>query len=195
MAAISQTTLSNSFSWMKMSEFRLKFHWNSFHRVQLTIFQYWFRWWLGAVQATSHYLKQWWLVHRRIYASLGLNELNRISFVIIPDIEEGFSTPVHVVIISYEALVPWWLLMLNIVHMIIKAACLLAPRRIANKRCQSGLNPRENVRFFQGLNPWYADLIYFLKENINIYEHDTSFLHTEMSRVDNPFPCGQQGCT
>ena len=30
------------------------------------------KWWLGAVQATSHYLNQGWL---RIYASLGLNEL------------------------------------------------------------------------------------------------------------------------
>ena len=27
------------------------------------------------VQATSHYLNQWWLVYRRIYASLGLSEL------------------------------------------------------------------------------------------------------------------------
>ena len=39
------------------------------------IFQHWFREWLGAVQATSHYLNQWWLVYWRIYASLGLNEL------------------------------------------------------------------------------------------------------------------------
>ena len=31
--------------------------------------------WLDADQATSHYLKQWWLGYRRIYASLGLNEL------------------------------------------------------------------------------------------------------------------------
>ena len=31
--------------------------------------------WLGAVQATSYYLNQWWSVYRRIYASLGLNEL------------------------------------------------------------------------------------------------------------------------
>ena len=29
----------------------------------------------GAVQATSHYLNQWWLFYRHIYASLGLNEL------------------------------------------------------------------------------------------------------------------------
>ena len=62
MAAISQTTLSNAFSWMKMLEFRLKFHWSLFIRVQLTIFQHWFRRWLGAGQATSHYLNQWWIV-------------------------------------------------------------------------------------------------------------------------------------
>ena len=54
----------------------IKFHWNLFLRVQLTIFHHWFRYWLGAVQATSHYLNQWWLVYRRIYASLGLNELS-----------------------------------------------------------------------------------------------------------------------
>ena len=60
-----------------MFEFRLQFHWSLFPMVQLTIFQHWFRWWLGAVQATSHYLNQWWLVYRRIYASLGLNELTR----------------------------------------------------------------------------------------------------------------------
>ena len=66
MAAISQTILSNSFSWMKMLEFRLKFHQNLFHRVQFTIFQ--------------HCLKQWWLDYRRIYASLGLNELTYIRY-------------------------------------------------------------------------------------------------------------------
>ena len=41
--AISQTTFSNAFSCMKMFEFRLKFHWSLFLRVQLTIFQHWFR--------------------------------------------------------------------------------------------------------------------------------------------------------
>ena len=73
---ISQTTFSNVFSSMKMFEFRLKFHWSLFPRVQLTIFHHWFRKWLGAVQATSHYLNQWWLVYRRIYASRGFNELS-----------------------------------------------------------------------------------------------------------------------
>ena len=43
MAAISQTTLSNDFSWMKRFEFRLRFYWNLLPRVQLTIFQHWFR--------------------------------------------------------------------------------------------------------------------------------------------------------
>ena len=76
MAVVSQTTLSNAFSWMKMLEFRWRFHWSLFLRVQLTIFQHWFRYWLGAGQATSHYLNQWWLFYWRIYASLGLNELN-----------------------------------------------------------------------------------------------------------------------
>ena len=76
MAVVSQTTLSNAFSWMKMFEFRWRFHWSLFLRVQLTIFQHWFRYWLGAGQATSHYLNQWWLFYWRIYASLGLNELN-----------------------------------------------------------------------------------------------------------------------
>ena len=43
MAAISQTTISNAFSWMKMLEIWYKFHWSLFLRVQLTIFQHWFR--------------------------------------------------------------------------------------------------------------------------------------------------------
>ena len=41
--AISQTIFLNAFSWMKMYEFCLKFHWSSFLRLQLTIFQHWFR--------------------------------------------------------------------------------------------------------------------------------------------------------
>ena len=58
MAAISQTTFSNAFSWMKFHGFRLIFHWSLFLRFELRIFQHWFRWWLGANQATSHYLNQ-----------------------------------------------------------------------------------------------------------------------------------------
>ena len=43
MAAVSQTTLSNAFSWMNMLEFWLRIHWSLFLRVQLTIIQHWFR--------------------------------------------------------------------------------------------------------------------------------------------------------
>ena len=63
-----------------MFEYWLTFHWNLFASVQLTIFQLWFRKWLGAGQAPSHYLNQWWLVYWRIYASLGLNELTLNSY-------------------------------------------------------------------------------------------------------------------
>ena len=38
MADISHTTFSNGFSWMKMCKFRLRFHWNVFPGVQLTMF-------------------------------------------------------------------------------------------------------------------------------------------------------------
>ena len=41
-------TFSNAFSVMKMFEFLIQFHLSSFLKVQLTIIQHWFRWWLGA---------------------------------------------------------------------------------------------------------------------------------------------------
>ena len=72
MAAIFSTTFSNVFSLMKMYEFWLRFQWSLFPGVQLTIFQYWFRQWLGADQVTSHYLNQWWLDYQRFYASLNI---------------------------------------------------------------------------------------------------------------------------
>ena len=43
MAAVSKTTLSNAFSWMKMLEFWLRIHWNLLLRFELTIFQHWLR--------------------------------------------------------------------------------------------------------------------------------------------------------
>ena len=60
MVAILKTTFSGALSWMKMLEFWFKFHWNLFLGVQLTINQHWFRQWLDAKQATSHYLNQCW---------------------------------------------------------------------------------------------------------------------------------------
>ena len=43
MATVFQTTFSNAFSWMKMYKFWWRFHWSLFPRVQLTIYQHWFR--------------------------------------------------------------------------------------------------------------------------------------------------------
>ena len=43
MASMFQTTFSSTFSWMRMYEFWLRFHWSLFPMVQLTIFQHWFR--------------------------------------------------------------------------------------------------------------------------------------------------------
>ena len=78
MACIFQMTFSNTFSWMKMYQFRLRFPRILLPRVQFTIFQHWFRYWLGAGQATSHYLNQWWLLYWHIYASLCLNQLKHM---------------------------------------------------------------------------------------------------------------------
>ena len=43
MAAIFHPTFSNAFSWMRMYELRLKFHWSLFLGVELIIFTHWFR--------------------------------------------------------------------------------------------------------------------------------------------------------
>ena len=43
MAVILQTIFSNAFSWVKVFELWLKFHWSLFPRVQLTTCQHWFR--------------------------------------------------------------------------------------------------------------------------------------------------------
>ena len=58
--AISQTTFSITFSWTKMYELRLIYYWKLFLRLELPIFQHWFRRLLGTEQATDHYLNQWW---------------------------------------------------------------------------------------------------------------------------------------
>ena len=51
MAAISQRTFSNAFSWMKRFVYRFKFQWSLFLRVLLTIIQHWFMalCWIGDI--------------------------------------------------------------------------------------------------------------------------------------------------
>ena len=75
MAAISQTTFWNAFSWKKMDEFHIRFNKNLFLMIQLATFQHWFRQCLGADQA----MNQWWLVYWRIYVPLGLNVLIAVA--------------------------------------------------------------------------------------------------------------------
>ena len=97
MDAISQTIFSNAFSWIEMFEFRLKFQWSLFLGFQLTIFQRWFRYWLGAEQATSHYLNQWWLDYRCIC----VNELMchwSITHIVIRTPKSIITAPADVLI-------------------------------------------------------------------------------------------------
>ena len=69
MAAISHTTVSNAFSWMKSFVFQFKFHWGFFSRVQLTINQN--RW--QAITWTNANPGHW-----RIYAAIGGDELTLV---------------------------------------------------------------------------------------------------------------------
>ena len=86
MDATLQATFFNAFSWVKIVKFRLQFHWSLSARVQLTIFQHWFR-----------YLNQWWLVYRRIYTSLGLNCL-------LPENTKSLLEPSTI----FDARHQWW---------------------------------------------------------------------------------------
>ena len=57
-AAISQTTFSDAFSWMRSFVFGFDSHWRLSLRVQLAIHQHWFRYCICTEHATSHYLNQ-----------------------------------------------------------------------------------------------------------------------------------------
>ena len=63
-------------------------------------------------QATSHFLNQWWLVYRRIYGSLGLNELinqgswRRMEAWNLVDTPSVSGLPYDECQIDY--LYPWW---------------------------------------------------------------------------------------
>ena len=58
----------------KIHEFWLKIDWSLFLRVHLRIFQHRFRWCLPSTSRQAFIWTKWWLVHRRMYASLDLNE-------------------------------------------------------------------------------------------------------------------------
>ena len=93
MDAISQTIFSNAFYWMKILEFWLKLHWSLFLRIQLTIFQHWFRWWLGADQGTSRHMNQWWLVHSYQICDNHDNGINGYIFRVTRPFVQGIHRP------------------------------------------------------------------------------------------------------
>ena len=68
-------TFSNAFSWIKIVVFWLKFHWLLFPRVQLAVFQHSDNG-LVPVERQDIIWTNDGPVYWRIYASLGLNELN-----------------------------------------------------------------------------------------------------------------------
>ena len=73
MAAILQTIFSNAFFWRKMYEFRFKFHWSVFLRVQLTTFQHKFysdHGWAPARQQAIIWTGDGYFTAACIYASL-----------------------------------------------------------------------------------------------------------------------------
>ena len=55
-----QMTFSKAFSSERICITRYKPHWSLSLWIQLEISHHWFWWWLGAGQATSHYLNQCW---------------------------------------------------------------------------------------------------------------------------------------
>ena len=62
MAAILQTKISNEIPWIFLFSISKKnvIYTYSKRSGRLTINYHWFRKWIGAKQATNHYLNQWW---------------------------------------------------------------------------------------------------------------------------------------
>ena len=65
--------------------------------------QHWFRWWFGADQMTSHYLKQWW--HRVLYNSFSTTQSVYLSCV--QYITRSRLTPVRRTYVVWGLHVDW----------------------------------------------------------------------------------------
>ena len=77
MAVISQTIFSYAFSWMKNFALWFKFLYSLFARVQLTITQHWFDNGLALDRQQAIIWTNADLIHWRIYAALGWDELTQ----------------------------------------------------------------------------------------------------------------------
>ena len=101
MAAISQTTFSNTFLWMKVFVFLSIFHLSLFLRVTLITFQHWFRLIIWTNDDT---------VQRPIYAALGGDELTLGNgYVKSPNnhtyqlgVNSNYYTNDHIITLYYE---------------------------------------------------------------------------------------------
>ena len=82
--------------------FGLKFHWNLSPMVYLSICQLWFRWWLGANQATSQYLNQWWLM--KYYSALMSSLLGCPT---INQTQEGLNKMVTMLQVAFSNTFSW----------------------------------------------------------------------------------------
>ena len=84
---------------MKMFVFRIQFDWSLFQLVQLTIIQNWFRKWLVACSATSHYLNQWWPKLLTHICVIWVNSLNKMDAIWQTTFSVAFSWPGNICIL------------------------------------------------------------------------------------------------
>ena len=108
--------------------------------VQLTICQHWLRSWLGADQATSYNLNQWWNSFWCIYASPHLNELN-IKLQPFHCQHKGMALPCKALAIDILTVLDNQLIMIHlmqheILHPNSNQICILANVNVLYLKCE-----------------------------------------------------------
>ena len=96
MADILQTTLSCAFSWMKIYEFRLVFHWGLFLRVQLIITHHLVRimaWRRPDDKPLSEPIMVSFLTHMCIIRPQGVKHWHWSNFTMSESLSEPFAVP------------------------------------------------------------------------------------------------------
>jgi hypothetical protein len=78
-----QTASSNTIFSMKNINFSLWFHWNMFFKYFTTEIWYWFRKWLIALVASSHFLNQCQIIERCNVSTLEVNGLHVSSKILV----------------------------------------------------------------------------------------------------------------
>ena len=86
-AATLQTAFSNAFSWKKIYVFWLKFQWNMFLRVQLTISQHWFRY-----RVSSKHVPRWPLLEAVLWRIICVTRPQWVTLIVFWLMLEGSSS-------------------------------------------------------------------------------------------------------